>query len=186
MLSQGTSIPYTVRLVSAFAGCYDAAMASLHRLTVPDPQRERAYLAYRDGAKRSLRKTAEVTGIPEGTLMRWSREDGWQQRLRDDDRTIAAMRRDAELALLGKHDALIEAAYDDAMNSPDPRVRADLKKYLLGVLGRSPQVAAALAAKGQEVQLGKPKQERRQPLTYEEARAIAARPLTDAPVAEDG
>jgi len=130
-------------------------MVSSHRLTILDPDRERAYLAYRESARRSIRKTADVTGIPEGTLMRWSREDGWQQRLRaDDDRTIAAMRNDADLALLGKHDALIERAWNLAESATDERVQADMTKYLMGVLGYSPQAAAARAAKGQEHQLG--------------------------------
>jgi len=102
-----------------------------------------------------LRTTAEAMGITQGTIMAWSREDGWQQRLRaDDDRAIATMRRDAELALLGKHDLLIERAWNLAESASDERVQADMTKYLMGVLGYSPQAAAARAAKGQEQQLG--------------------------------
>lgn len=61
--------------------------------------REAAYRVYRTGARRSLRKTAELTGIPDGTLFHWSRTEDWHQRRKaNDGRDRAAMRDHAELA----------------------------------------------------------------------------------------
>jgi len=155
-------------------------MASAHGLTTIDPRRERAYLIYRDQERRSLRKTAEAMGIPQGTIMAWSREDGWQERLRaDDDRAIAAMRRDAELAFLGKHDLLIERAWNLAESASDERVQADMTKYLMGVLGCSPQAAVARATKGNERDLGDAAlpETTATPKTTAELRAIVGRRL---------
>jgi len=127
-----------------------------------DVERERAYVAYRDESGRRLRKTAEATGIPFGTIATWSREDGWQLRLRaDDDRAISAMRRHTELAMLGKLDLAVEGIWEiaesdvtDSATVAANKVRLDAYKYLVGSLGYSPQAAATLAAKGHDYQLG--------------------------------
>ena len=43
-------------------------------------QREETYLLWRTVGGRSLRKTAEATGISPATLSNWSKEEGWAER----------------------------------------------------------------------------------------------------------
>jgi hypothetical protein len=46
---------------------------------------EDAFLVYRSTGSRSLRGTAEILGLPLGTVNGWSRRHGWQQRSSDLD-----------------------------------------------------------------------------------------------------
>lgn len=103
-------------------------------------QREDAYQAYRSLAgKRSLRRTAELTSVPFGTLTEWSRLDGWVLRLQaDDDRDRAIIRRHAEMRLVAEEDTLIDdLLYLAKEGGPKDKVKLEAIKHALGLLGHA-------------------------------------------------
>ena len=62
-------------------------------------EREVVYLTWRNATGRSLRKTAERTGIALSTLAEWSKEGGWVQRAKQEDAEDTAA---ARASLLGR------------------------------------------------------------------------------------
>lgn len=104
-------------------------------------QREAAYQTYRSiQGKRSLRKTAELTGVPFGTLTDWSRQDGWTLRLRDDDdRDRAILRRNTEMRLVAEEDVLLDQLlYLSQEGTNQDKVKLEATKHALALLGVVP------------------------------------------------
>lgn len=62
----------------------EGEMSDLGRYVTADD----AFRVYQAQQHRSLRKTANMLGLPHGTLLSWSARYGWQQRLRDQDREV--------------------------------------------------------------------------------------------------
>lgn len=103
--------------------------------------RERAYQEWRSiRGKRSLRRTAEATGIPFGTITDWSRSEGWMLRCQaEDDRARAVMRRHAEARLDGEMDVLVDRLLDlSESGTPDDKVKLEATKHALNILGFTP------------------------------------------------
>lgn len=108
------------------------------------PDQERAYQTYRGMARRSLRKTAEETGIPLGTLMTWCRQLGWVLRVRDDDVNDGRIMRDhALMALHNDLDNVIDRVRHIALHSQDERMALDAAKWIAGTVGIAPSSGTA-------------------------------------------
>ena len=112
-------------------------------------QREAAYQTWKIGSGRSLRRTAGLTGISQGTLGSWSREDGWQRRAREEDAEVAATLATTLRNVLGEEVVKsIEAARavrDDDTGKVPPRDRLAAAQWLAGIAGISPQKPIELA-----------------------------------------
>ena len=105
-------------------------------------EKEAAYQAWRIAAGRSLRRTAELTGIAHGTLGNWSKDDGWQERARREDREEAESVREALHGIITGHAIRsIETAAklrDDESGKTPPKVRLDAAVWLAGLAGVVP------------------------------------------------
>lgn len=104
--------------------------------------REAAYQSWKIVSGRSLRKTADLTGVSVGTLANWSKEDAWQARARGEDEEDAKSLRVA-LAGVVSSEAVksIQTAAtlrDDASGSTPPKVRLDASIWLAGLAGVAP------------------------------------------------
>ena len=136
--------------------------AELVRLPNPHGRRytaaakEAAYQAWRIAAGRPLRRTAALTGIAHGTLGNWSKDDGWQERARREDREEAESVREALHGIITGHAIRsIETAAklrDDESGKTPPKVRLDAAVWLAGLAGVVPiqksQVVAPPPAPG--------------------------------------
>lgn len=100
-------------------------------------QKEEAYLLWRTGAGRSLRKVAELTGISAGTLSNWARDEDWATRAQRDDAETAKLLQSCigsviiEQALKSL-DTVIHLR-DDA--ATPPKVRLDAAVFMAGLAG---------------------------------------------------
>ena len=104
--------------------------------------REAAYVSWKVASGRSLRKTADLTGISVSTLAGWSKDDGWQERARREDAEDAESLRSA---LRGLHDSealkslrTAAALRDDESGKTPPKVRLDASIWLAGIAGIAP------------------------------------------------
>ena len=111
-----------------------------HGLVALRPDREAAYQTYRASTPRSLRKTAELLGIPEGTLFEWNRVERWADRLAEDDRRGSlSVRAHANALLLGQLQHNIEAAIAIRDNAKEPAMaRMRAVEWLSGIAGVTP------------------------------------------------
>jgi hypothetical protein len=95
------------------------------------PQQEKAYQTYRGLARRSLKQTADQTGIPLGTIKSWCRSLGWVLRVRDDDLDDGLIIRDyVTRALHNDLDLVVDRARHIALNSQDDRTALEAVKFL--------------------------------------------------------
>jgi cell division protein ZapA (FtsZ GTPase activity inhibitor) len=75
------------------------------RVVTPDE----AFAVYAADGSRSLRRTAKLLDIPEGTVLSWSSRHGWRQRLQDTDIEVAEGVFEAgAVALMSQHLASIK------------------------------------------------------------------------------
>ena len=122
------------------AGLVQLPNPHANRYTAAD--REAAYQAWRFASGRSLRKTAELTGIAHGTLGNWSKEGGWQGRARGEDAAEAESLRGALAALAATEAAksirVAASLRDDETGKTPPKVRLDAAVWLAGVAGVVP------------------------------------------------
>lgn len=104
--------------------------------------REAVYQAYKDPTRgrRSYRHTGKILGIPFITICKWGSKYGWQQRLwEEDERDAAAVKRNVEMRMINELDNLLDQAFALAYDGkPEDKTKADLTKYLLGVMRVSP------------------------------------------------
>ncbi len=91
-------------------------------------------------APRSLRKTAELLGIPEGTIFEWNWVERWADRLAEDDRRgTLSVRAHANALLLGQLQHNIEAAIAIRDNAKEPAMaRMRAVEWLSGIAGVTP------------------------------------------------
>lgn len=103
--------------------------------------KERAYRDWCTSA--SLRKTAASLGIPEGTVISWSRSEGWGDRkIADLSKDRAVIQAHGVALVLAHQDALITRMVDLAMSDDreavPAKVQLDAIRYLLGVIDIQP------------------------------------------------
>src|SRR5262245_22149315 len=104
----------------------------------PVEDREAAYQSWR--ATRSLKQTAETTGIAIGTLRSWSQRDSWTRRAESEDAERAELVRSH---ILRKVTDQVEASIDALIRIRDdagaaPRDRRQAAVDLLGLAGLNP------------------------------------------------
>ena len=84
------------------------------------PDRLTAFELYRIMEPRSLRKLAEQTGIPFGTLTVWSSNDRWTARLRtEQDQARRAIRQQADAWMIGSLPAKLKQLEDELSRIED-------------------------------------------------------------------
>lgn len=105
-------------------------------------EREAAYQSWRLASGRSLRKTAEATGISLSTLAGWSGEDGWRARVeREDAEDAESLRSCIGGVVVSEAIASIQMAAklrDDETGAVPPKVKLDAAIWLAGIAGVSP------------------------------------------------
>lgn len=83
---------------------------------------EEAFMVYAADGSRSLRRTAKLLDVPEGTVLSWSSRYGWRQKLLDTDLEVAEGVLEAgAVALMSQHLASIQklvAIRDSPKTSP--------------------------------------------------------------------
>lgn len=115
-------------------------------LTRPEDRREytpeqksKAYLHWRKSG--SMRRTAEALGIPDGTIIAWSRAQGWTMMKQSDDaRDREVIVANARMRLVDEADSLVEGLIDlskTADKDAGVRLRALIKALeLIGMDGK--------------------------------------------------
>jgi hypothetical protein len=105
-------------------------------------EHEAAYQSWKITSGRSLRKTAEATGISLGTLATWSKDDGWQRRAQGEDDEDAKLLRGALAGVVTteavKSIATAAKLRDDETGKTPPKVRLDASIWLAGLAGVAP------------------------------------------------
>ena len=122
--------------------------AAKHGARYTAADREAAFAVYRLGARRSLRRTAEATGVSAGTIANWAREDGWPARARAEEAAEAGSVREAlRLIVAGELLPSIERAVevrDNAGGNVPPRDQLAAAAWLAGLAGVSAQKPVGL------------------------------------------
>ncbi len=101
-----------------------------------DATREAAYQLYRTSGRGSLKRTAELAGVPFKTVAHWSVTDSWQMRLAADDaedRTI--VRRSVDAALAAYAEAAVHALQAVVESGQNEMARVRAAELLLGLAG---------------------------------------------------
>jgi hypothetical protein len=103
---------------------------------------EAAYQSWKLAAGRSLRKTADATGISLSTLAGWSKEDGWPCRAQQEDHQDAESLRSCIAGVVTteavKSIATAAKLRDDETGKTPPKVRLDAAVWLAGLAGVAP------------------------------------------------
>ena len=103
------------------------------------PSRHEAYACYAGDACRSLKTTAALLKVPEGTINRWAHEENWAATVKAEDEARALLVRadtDAKLVRnLAKRIARMEALSEQDTNLA---VAESATRYLLGISGLVP------------------------------------------------
>ena len=111
-----------------------------HALTPRTVDRESAFAFYRTMPDRSLRKLAEIMGVPEGTAFAWSRSGNWAERIAEEERQATLrVRRHASLLVTSQIDANIRTAIalrDDV--TQHGRTRLAAAQFLSSLAGIGP------------------------------------------------
>lgn len=104
--------------------------------------REYVYGIYKDPEQggRSFRRTGVLVDLPHQTIARWSKDDGWQTRIwEEDEREAAVVKRTVEMRMVNELNTLLDHAFELAYNGqPSDKTKAEMTKYMLGVMRVSP------------------------------------------------
>ena len=103
----------------------------------PPAEIERAHQHWRRSG--GLRRTAAALGIPEGTVITWSRQHDWVQRRRDEEAADAEIVRDHATILLVEdaHD-MVRDLLALTRSADRDQVRLNAVKHALAILGIVP------------------------------------------------
>ena len=109
---------------------------------------EQAYRVYCSTGARSLRKTADILGIPHGTVLSWNRRYHWQKKLRDIDLEVTEglAQATAVLAVSRGIKALEVLSQIMEDGEVDPRARVSAASEVLKVAAASDDTTSPSAA----------------------------------------
>lgn len=104
--------------------------------------KEHVFEIFRDPklGRRSIRRTARIVEMAPQTLHHWVQKEGWNQRVFDQDaREAEIIKRSVEMRMVNELETLLDNAFELAYNgTPQDKTKAEMTKYMLGVMRVSP------------------------------------------------
>lgn len=131
----------------------DAPISIESSMKMPNASPEDAYRIYVSTGARSLRRTADLLGIPHGTILSWSQRGQWAQRVRDTDLEVTEGIADAAAAATVRQQLMnieyLAKLRDDSEAEHKDRIRATSL-----LMGEFKEVSAAVVGQmtGEDVE----------------------------------